>query len=924
MKFPLSRAIAASCVILITQLAGAPINDTLAAQEPDLRRGDIFVSGVEGSSPFWGYLGPRIIWRVRDGVKERYCQSSDELFFGIPEQMMVDSAGRIVFIAKVGPEVFAGPRALFRCDGSTVERLAYFPRDSAAPLGVPDPFPGKSFDRISGLHLATVQTIEITPDRQRLITEDAYVMAMEEFNPQTGAVTDRQVRRYRATTGEWDIAPGAAQWRDTMPAMVNFAGNTYSTAQSVLRRSTDPLRLEARGTIFDLDFDFGLAIFGGYKEVDGLLVDDSALENLDSGCDPNLPSPPSLKEPRSSQGTYGSMTDLHYDIEYDGYGSQGLVLRTTSGGGGSPYLTKVSEVLLNELPNDDIGEYFYRSTAGCAIYGSLKYTSILPFFDPVTGQSNQVKLGTMTASPLGLIGTSGDRLVRLVAGVGLETIDSGFVEPQSVAVYPAVVPPASGAVVIIQINSPVDVLVTDAGGNRIGVDPATGEAVNDFGQDGFDSGPGEPRFLGIKNPTPGAFDLETIGTGDGPFSIQVYSSALGQPQVALNRISVSGTASTGVAGEHDFTLAEDTTIAFVAPPPPLDSTAPVINAPADIIEEATSATGAVVTFNATATDDKDGPVIVAATPASGSTFPIGPTTIDLSASDQAGNTATAGFTVTVVDTIAPAVSVPGNMIAEATGAAGATVSYSTTATDAVGVRSTDSNPPSGSTFPLGTTLVKATARDAAGNLGSASFTITVVDTIAPLVTVPALLVMECAASGGVPSTNPAILAWLASATASDRVDPSPMVTHNAPAMCVLGTTTVTFISSDASGNTASASSTIRVVDTTAPTVTASLDNLRHGRGDDDDHGRRFVVRFTCDDGCSPGAVATATLNGIPVTNGQIVQLVKSKGRQEVQTVGRHVLKIKAPAFELAATCKDASGNQGRATMRPVFPTAPRR
>lgn len=578
MKLQPRRSIVTLSGFLITLLfAGAPLSERVAANEPGLRHGDIFVSGVEASSPFWGFLGPRIIWRVRDGVKERYCQSSDALFFGVPEQMMVDSAGRIVFIAKVGAESFTGPRALFRCNGSAVERLAYFSRGSAAPPVFPEPFPNKAFNYITGLHLATVQTIEITPDHQRLITEDAYVMAMQEIDSQTGAVVETKVRRYRASTGRWDIAPDAAQWRDMMPAMVNHGGNTYSAAQNVLRRSTDPLRLEARGTIFDVDFELELAIFGGFKEVAGLIVDDSNFENPGSGCDPNLPSPPSLTEPRSPQGTYSVMSSFQYDIEYDGYGSLGLVLRSNSGGTGSPYLTNVSEALLNDNPADDIGEYFYLSTAGCAIYGSLKHTSIAPFFDPVTGQGNGVQLGTMATSPQGVVGMSGDSLVRVITGGGLQTIATGFVEAQSVAVYPAVVPPASGAVVIIRINSPVDVLVTDADGKRIGVDPATGAAINDFGENGFDSGPGEPRFLGIRNPTPGAFDLDTIGTGDGPFSIQVYSSRLGQPETDLNRISVSGTASTGVAGAHDFTLAADTTVAFVAPPPPVDSTPPAIS-----------------------------------------------------------------------------------------------------------------------------------------------------------------------------------------------------------------------------------------------------------------------------------------------------------------------------------------------------------
>ena len=351
-----------------------------------------------------------------------------------------------------------------------------------------------------------------------------------------------------------------------------------------------------------------------------------------------------------------------------------------------------------------------------------------------------------------------------------------------------------------------------------------------------------------------------------------------------------------------------------------DTTAPAINAPADTTAEATSAAGAVVTFNATATDDTDGAVSVVASPASGSTFPIGLTTVDLSASDQAGNTATASFSVTVQDTIAPVVSVPGNIVAEATSASGAAVSYpAPTATDVVGVTSLASNPPSGSMFAMGSTTVSATALDAAGNRGSATFTITVVDTTAPTLTIPAQLTIECAANGGVPGSSPSIQAWLASATATDLVDPSPLLTHNAPATCALGTTTVTFTATDAAGNAASATSTIRVVDTTAPTVTAALENLIHGRGDDDDNGRRFVVRFTCADGCSPGATATATINGITVTNGQVVQLVMSRGPQKVQTVGQNVLKIKAPAFELVVTCVDASGNQGRAVVRPVFP-----
>jgi len=57
--------------------------------------------------------------------------------------------------------------------------------------------------------------------------------------------------------------------------------------------------------------------------------------------------------------------------------------------------------------------------------------------------------------------------------------------------------------------------------------------------------------------------------------------------------------------------------------------------------------GAVVTYGASASDAVDGPVPVSCAPASGTTFPIGTTTVACEASDARGNRATGSFTVTV-------------------------------------------------------------------------------------------------------------------------------------------------------------------------------------------------------------------------------------------------------------------------------------
>lgn len=65
-------------------------------------------------------------------------------------------------------------------------------------------------------------------------------------------------------------------------------------------------------------------------------------------------------------------------------------------------------------------------------------------------------------------------------------------------------------------------------------------------------------------------------------------------------------------------------------------------------EWATSNSGATVTYTATATDAVDPKPSVTCTPASGSLFPIGTTTVTCTAEDAAGNTSSGSFTVTVV------------------------------------------------------------------------------------------------------------------------------------------------------------------------------------------------------------------------------------------------------------------------------------
>jgi hypothetical protein len=250
----------------------------------------------------------------------------------------------------------------------------------------------------------------------------------------------------------------------------------------------------------------------------------------------------------------------------------------------------------------------------------------------------------------------------------------------------------------------------------------------------------------------------------------------------------------------------------------VDTTAPVVNVPVDFTREATSAAGATVTYTTSADDVVSGSVATTCTPASGTTFALGATTVSCSATDGAGNTGNGTFKVTVVDTTPPQLTVPANIVEEATSPAGATVHFTPSATDAV-----DANvaiaclPASGSTFGLGITTVSCTATDDAGNSSGGSFTVTVQDTTAPTLHLPADFTREATSAAG------AVATWAASA--DDIVDTSVAAVCAPPSgsTFALGWTTVSCSATDDAGNTATGSFKVRVVDTTAPTIAAHAD-----------------------------------------------------------------------------------------------------
>ncbi|MFZ4720537.1 MAG: HYR domain-containing protein, partial [Ilumatobacteraceae bacterium] len=251
-----------------------------------------------------------------------------------------------------------------------------------------------------------------------------------------------------------------------------------------------------------------------------------------------------------------------------------------------------------------------------------------------------------------------------------------------------------------------------------------------------------------------------------------------------------------------------------------DALAPNLTLPADIGPiEATGPGGAAVSFTVTATDETDPVVTPTCSAASGSTFPIGTTTVSCTVKDAAGNPAAGTFTVTVADTTPPNIAPVADIVTEATGPAGTLVSFTPVITDAGDATVIATcTPGSGSAFPIGTTVVSCTATDKSSNTSAPiTFNVTVRDTVKPVLTAVAPISLEGNTIGGrlVDYVKPTATDLVAG---SPAVDCSPASGSKFP----VGNTTVTCTTTDGF-NTASTSFTVTITDLTPPLITTPGD-----------------------------------------------------------------------------------------------------
>ncbi|RMD70995.1 MAG: HYR domain-containing protein, partial [Bacteroidetes bacterium] len=286
-----------------------------------------------------------------------------------------------------------------------------------------------------------------------------------------------------------------------------------------------------------------------------------------------------------------------------------------------------------------------------------------------------------------------------------------------------------------------------------------------------------------------------------------------------------------------------------------DNTPPTITCPANqVVSNDPSQCSAVVTYPAaTAMDNCN--VTITYSQNSGTSFPVGTTTVTATATDDGGNTAQCTFDVTVNDTENPTITCPANqVVSNDAGQCSAVVNFAATASDNCNVASIAYSQASGTSFPVGTTTVTVTATDDAGNTAQCTFDVTVNDTENPTVTCPADQVVSndaglCSAVVNYPA-----------AMATDNCSVTVSYSQNSGTVFPVGTTTVTVTATDGASNTAQCTFDVTVNDTENPTVTCPADQVVSN-----DPGMcSAVVNYpaaTANDNCGVSSIAYSQASG---------------------------------------------------------------
>jgi hypothetical protein len=199
----------------------------------------------------------------------------------------------------------------------------------------------------------------------------------------------------------------------------------------------------------------------------------------------------------------------------------------------------------------------------------------------------------------------------------------------------------------------------------------------------------------------------------------------------------------------------------------------------------------------------------------------GVNTITITATDASSNSSSCTFTVTTIETVPPTVTCPPNATVALDANCQATLqSYLTlaTVTDNCTASPTRAQSPIAGTVltGIGVTTVTISATDFSGNTGTCSFTVTTADQTPPTITCPPNAMVATNANCAAVLQN-----YITLVAVTDNCTAGPTTTQNPAAgtsFSGTGSTTVTLVTTDASGNSSSCAFTVTRVDQIPPTI----------------------------------------------------------------------------------------------------------
>jgi hypothetical protein len=179
----------------------------------------------------------------------------------------------------------------------------------------------------------------------------------------------------------------------------------------------------------------------------------------------------------------------------------------------------------------------------------------------------------------------------------------------------------------------------------------------------------------------------------------------------------------------------------------------------------------------------------------------------------------------------------------------------------------------------GTYTISYKATDAAGNVATKTRTVNVVDATAPTIALTGSnpITVQCGSGYSEPG-----------ATATDACDGSVAVVITGSVLTSKGTYTVTYKATDASGNVATTTRTVNVVDTTAPVITLNGSNpmtVNLSQGTYAEPGA------TANDACDGSLIVTTSGTVLPAPGTYTVTYTATDGSGNKATVTRTVTVI---------------------------------